>query len=187
MMSITNALNAWIRVQINTVITHYNETHLDKTVKFLSKTFPPITHFVWNNLDPEMMRKTDIALTTLPNFDNFKLSLNNAMNYLDSIWSSYRAEKLPLCYIRWHEWSSTETRKIVKQEERIIHFLDFRDEIRETDFEHEKLPECKKCDLNSICSGIYEHKKFYSYVNVYPQKLSIEEKQQIITKIKSEY
>lgn len=187
MMSITNALNSWIRVQINTVITHYNETHLDKTVKFLSKTFPPITHFVWNNLDPEMMRKTDIALTTLPNFDNFKLSLNNAMNYLDSIWSSYRAEKLPLCYIRWHEWSSTETRKIVKQEERIIHFLDFRDEIRETDFEHEKLPECKKCDLNSICSGIYEHKKFYSYVNVYPQKLSIEEKQQIITKIKSEY
>jgi len=51
---------------------------------FLTKTFPPIKHFVWNNLDPEMMRKTDTALSTLPNFDNFKPSLNRAMNYLQS-------------------------------------------------------------------------------------------------------
>jgi hypothetical protein len=59
---------------------------------------------------------------------------------------------MPLCYIRGYEWCSTETRKIVKDEERIIHFLDFREEIHETDFEHDKLPACKKCDLNSICS-----------------------------------
>jgi hypothetical protein len=59
---------------------------------------------------------------------------------------------MPLCYIRGYEWCSTETRKIVKNEERIIHFLDFREEIHETDFEHEKLEACKKCDLNSICS-----------------------------------
>jgi len=184
MMSITNALNSWIRVQINTVINHYNEEHLDKTVKFLTKTFPPLRHFVWNNLDPEMMRKTDTAWSTLPNFDNFKPSLNRAMNYLDSTDRTYRAEKLPLCYIRWHEWSSTETRKIVKDEERVIHFLDFREEIHETDFEHEKLPECNKCDLNSICSWIYEHKKYFDTVKVYPQKLNKKEKQEIIDKIK---
>lgn len=185
MMSITNALNSWVRVQINTVINHYNENHLDKTVMFLTKTFPPIRHFVWNNLDPEMMRKTDTALSTLPNFDNFKPSLNRAMNYLQSTWRTFRAEKMPLCYIRWYEWCSTETRKIVKQEERIIHFLDFREEIREIDFYHEKLSECKKCDLNTICSWVYEHKKYYNYVNVYPQELSKEEKEKIIQIIKT--
>ena len=187
MMSITNALKYWIRVQINTVINHYNEKHLDKTVKFLVKTFPPIHHFIWNNLDPEMMRKTDIAKSTLPNYDNFKPSLNRAMIFLESTWRSFRVEKMPLCYIRWFEWSSTETRKIVKDEERIIHFLDFREEIHETDFEHEKLEECKNCDLNSICSWIYEHKKYYNYVNVYPQKLDKKEKEEIIKKIKSEF
>lgn len=184
MMSITHALNSGMKVQINTVINHYNETHLDKTVKFLSKTFPPITHFVWNNLDPEMMRKTDTAWSTLPNFDKFKPSLNSAMDYLTSIGSTFRAEKMPLCYIRGHERCSTETRKIVKQEERIVHFLDNREMIHETQWEHEKLKKCNTCDLNSICSGVYEYKKFYDYVEVYPQKLSIEEKQWIIKKIK---
>ena len=84
MKSITNALNYGIRVQINTVINHYNQGHLDKTVKFLTKHFPPIQHFVWNNLDPEMMRKTDTAWSTLPDFDAFKPSLARAMQYLES-------------------------------------------------------------------------------------------------------
>lgn len=185
MMSITNALNSGIRVQINTVINHYNEKHLDKTIKFLTKIFPPINHFIWNNLDPEMMRKTDTAWSTLPNFDNFKSSLNKAMKFLEATGRTFRAEKMPLCYIRWYEWCSTETRKIVKDEERIIHFLDFRNAIHETDFEHEKLEECNKCDLSSICSWVYEHEKFYDYVKVYPQKLTKEEKENIILKIKS--
>jgi len=187
MMSITNALKCWIRVQINTVINHYNQDHLDKTVKFLVKLFPPITHFVWNNLDPEMMRKTDIAKSTLPDYDRFWVSLRKAMEFLESTWRTFRAEKVPLCYIRWFEWASTETRKIVKDEERIVHFLDFRETIHETDFEHEKLEECKNCDLNSICSWIYEYKKFYNYVKVYPQKLSRKEKENIIKKIQSKF
>ena len=183
--SITNALKCGIRVQINTVINHYNEEHLDKTTQFIVKHFPQIKHFVWNNLDPEMMRKTDIALTTLPDFDNFKSSLNKAITFLEATNRSFRVEKMPLCYIRWYEWASTETRKIIKNEERIIYFLDFREQIRETDFYHEKLSECEKCDLNTICSWIYEHKKFFDYVKVYPQKVSKEEIEKIILKVKS--
>lgn len=186
MKSITNALNLWVRVQINTVINHYNQDHLDKTVKFLTKHFPPIKHFVWNNLDPEMMRKTKIAWSTLPDYDLFKPSLKEAMDYLTSIWRTFRVEKMPLCYIRWYEWSSTETRKIVKEEERIVHFLDFREEVHETDFYHEKLTDCNNCDLNTICSWIYEREKFYNYVKVYPQKVDKKDLDQIISKIKLE-
>jgi len=57
MLSIWNALSLGVRVQINTVINHYNQNHLDITVQFLTKQFPKIQHFVWNNLDPLMMRK----------------------------------------------------------------------------------------------------------------------------------
>ncbi len=183
--SITNALNNWVRVQINTVINHYNENHLDKTIKFLTKTFPPITHFVWNNLDPLMMRKTGTAWSTLPDFDNFKESLKKATYYLTVTWRTFRVERVPLCYMNWFEWASTETRKIVKNEERIVHFLDDRETIRQywKHWEHNKLDWCKSCDLNSICSWIYEYRKYYNYVNVYPQKLNKKEKQDIINKI----
>ena len=121
----------------------------------------------------------------MPDYDWFKESLNKAMDYLTSTNRTFRAEKMPLCYIRWYEFCSTETRKIVKEEERIIHFLDFREEIRETDFYHEKLEKCKTCDLNTICSWIYEAKKYYNYVNVYPQKVTKEDLEKIILKIKS--
>lgn len=131
MKSITNALNSGVRVQINTVINHYNQTHLDKTVKFLVKHFPPIQHFVWNNLDPLMMRKTDTAWSTLPNFDVFQESLHEAMSFLESGGRTFRVERVPLCYMRGFEWASTETRKIVKHEERIVHFLDERETIRQ--------------------------------------------------------
>ena len=184
MMSITNALNNGIRVQINTVMNHYNQDHLDKTVRFLVRHFPQIRHFVWNNLDPEMMRKTDTAWSTLPDYDKFSLSLTKAMAFLESTGRTFRAEKVPLCYIRGFEWASTETRKIVKDEERIVHFLDFREMMHETQWWHEKDQACNTCDLKNICSGIYEREKYYHYVHVYPQKLTHKEKQEIIEKIR---
>lgn len=185
MMSITNALNCGVRVQINTVINHYNQWHLDKTVKFLVKHFPQIRHFVWNNLDPEMMRKTKTAWSTMPDFDTFSEPLKKAMAFLESSGRTFRAEKVPLCYIRWFEHVSTETRKIVKDEERIVHFLDFREMIHETDWDHGKPKDCKSCDLEAICGWIYERKKYYDYVKVYPQKLTNNEKNEIISKIRS--
>lgn len=185
--SITNSLNNWIRVQVNTVINHFNQNHLDKTVKFLVKYFPEINHFVWNNLDPLMMRKTETALKTLPDFDEASKSLLKALEFLNNTWRTFRVERFPLCYMKWFEYASTETRKIVKDEERIVHFLDNRETIRQhwKHWEHDKLEECKKCDLNGICAWIYEREKFYNYVKVYPWKLTQEEKQSLINRIKN--
>lgn len=93
---------------------------------------------------------------------------------------------MPLCYIRGFEWASTETRKIVKNEERIVFFLDERETVRQAGiyWEHDKLPQCQECSLNSICSGIFMRDKYYNYVDVYPQKLDLSEKQKIIELIK---
>lgn len=188
LQAIQNAYKLWIEVQINTVINKYNEEHLDKIVLFLNKEFPFINHFVWNNLDPLMMRQTKIALSTLPSFDKFSISLRKAMEILEKWRKTFRAERVPLCFMRWYEFASTETRKIVKNEERLVYFLDFREAVKQVwdSFIHDKLEECIDCDLNSICAWIYERDKFYNYVIVKPQKLTQEEKLNIINKIKNE-
>jgi MoaA/NifB/PqqE/SkfB family radical SAM enzyme len=98
--SIQNALKLGIRVQLNCVINRYNQNHLDKTVKFIVKNFPQIKHFVWNNLDPLMMRKTTTALSTLPDFDKASGPLREAMRFLESQNVTFRVERLPLCFMR---------------------------------------------------------------------------------------
>ncbi len=185
--AIENSIELWIDTQLNSVINKFNENHLDKTILFVVKKFPQIRHFVWNNLDPEMMRKTEIAKKTLPNYDIFAKSLKKSLQILQSAWKTFRVERVPLCYLEWFEWTSTETRKIVKDEERIVHFLDSREIIKQDwkNWEHEKLSWCKECDLNSICAWIYKYKNFFTYVKVYPKKFSKEQKENIINKIKN--
>ena len=89
--------------------------------------------------------------------------------------------------MRGFEWASTETRKIVKDEERIVHFLDNRPRTHDKGllFKHTKLPECETCDLESICAGVDWVESVYHYVLVIPQKLSPEERETIIAKIQS--
>ncbi|MFA6090200.1 MAG: radical SAM protein [Candidatus Gracilibacteria bacterium] len=187
LQSIQNALRLGIRVQLNCVINKYNQDHLDKTVKCIAKIFPQVQHFVWNNLDPLMMRKTDVALSTLPDFDIVSESLLEAMSFLERNGKTFRVERFPICFMRGFEWASTETRKIVKDEERIVHFLDNRETIRQSGehWIHDKLEECKECDLSHICSGVYEREKYYNYVKVIPQKVTKLELENIILKIKS--
>lgn len=182
--AIQNAIKLWMDVQLNCVINKYNEEHLDKNIIFILKNFPQIKHFVWNNLDPTMMEQNKKSLSSLPDFEIAWKSLKKALKLLDDNNKTYRVERLPLCFMRGYEFASTETRKIVKNEERIVHFLDFRDSFLESDWQHDKVEECSKCDLNSICAWIYEREKYYNYVKVKSQKLTQEEKEKIILKIK---
>jgi MoaA/NifB/PqqE/SkfB family radical SAM enzyme len=199
MLSITHAQSLGVRVQINTVINHYSQNHLDITVKFLTKQFPKLQHFVWNNLDPLMMRKTETAMSTLPDYDAVEMPLRRAMEHLSSTDRTFRVERLPLCYMRGFEHFSTETRKLVKDEERMVHFLDQRDIVhqRTHEFRHDYAPECQTCDLYDICAGIWMHDPtdiasphgispgYYDYVKYKPQKLTPVEKQKIIDTILS--
>ena len=66
------------------------------------------------------------------------------MDYLVSTGRTFRAERVPLCYMRRFAWASTETRKIVKEEERCIRFLDFKGFIHQKEFLHGKGSACDK-------------------------------------------
>lgn len=156
-----------VSVDVNTVINRYNSDHLHKTVIWIVKNYPIVTHFIWNNLDPHMNRVQENP-NTVPRFREFEISLTKALAYLSRMNRTFRVERVPLCYMAEHAWASTETRKIVKAEKRDIYFLDKRNRHRQDNFFYEKCQTCDDCSLSSICAGVYLGDSYYSFDDVYP-------------------
>ncbi len=154
-------------VNINTVINRFNADHLDKNVRFFVGRFPFLRHFVWNNLDPSMGR-AETNRDTAHRLADFELSLARALRFLHSTGRTFRVERVPLCYMTEFAECSTETRKIIKGEERIVHFLDEKGTVRQTDFVHEKSEACRSCSLDSICGGLFELGDHYDLAELYP-------------------
>lgn len=154
-------------VDINTVINKFNADHLDETVKTLTRRFPFLRHFVWNNLDPSMGR-AEANLDSLHRLADLELSLARAMRHLHATGRTFRVERVPLCYMTEFAECSTETRKIVKGEERIVHFLDEKGTIRQTDFRHAKADVCRACSLDAVCGGLFTHGGHYDVAELHP-------------------
>jgi len=165
--------NRDVTVNINTVINSFNADHLDENVKFFIKNFPFIRHFVWNNLDPSMGR-AETNRDTAPHLRDLELSLNRAMRFLSSTGRTFRVERVPLCFMAEFAAYSTETRKIVKNEERMVHFLDEKGTVRQTDFEHLKTDVCKVCTLNNICGGLFDLGSWYDPAELAPVFIPME-------------
>ena len=155
-------------VNINTVINQFNADHLDENVRAFTTRFPFLSHFVWNNLDPSMGRAEVNQEQFTPRLADFETSLLRAMRLLHASGRSFRVEKVPLCYLGEFGWASTETRKIVKSEERIVHFLDAKQTVRQTDWEHIYSPSCEACTLRTICGGLFDRGNAYDPAVLYP-------------------
>ena len=168
--TLQNSRDLNLDVNINTVINKYNADHLDKTVFYLIKKFSEINHFVFNNLDPYMNRASQ-NIKTIPQLNDFRLALNKAMNLLFKNNKTFRIERVPLCFMGDFPEYSTETRKIVKGEERIVHFLDDKGMVRQTAewFKHKKGKVCPQCSLNAICAGLYALGTYYNEAELIPQ------------------
>ncbi len=143
-----------ITADINCVINTYNADHLDESVVWLCESFPFVRHFVWNHMDPDGNRAEDNP-DCVPHLREFLVSLERAMVYLDGTGRSFRAERVPLCAMPRFGWASTETRKIVKEEERCIHFLDGKGWVHQVEFLHGKADVCGDCSYDPICAGLY--------------------------------
>jgi MoaA/NifB/PqqE/SkfB family radical SAM enzyme len=168
-------------VNVNTVINKYNADHLDETVRALVGGFPFIRHFVWNNLDPSMGR-AETNRDTAPRLADFELSLARAMRWLAKTGRTFRVERVPLCYMTEFAHCSTETRKLVKGEERTVHFLDDKGTVRQTDFRHPKADVCRHCSLDEICAGLFERGDHYDLAELHPVFVS---KDDIVRRIRA--
>jgi len=168
-----------INCDINIVICAQNADHLDENVILLTQRFPNIRHFVFNMLDT-MFNRVDENPYTVARCADVELSLHRALHHLESTGRSFRVERLPLCYMVDFAFASTETRKIVKNEERTVNFLDEKNKVRQTDFFHDKGRVCAHCFLDDICAGLYDLGGKYKEEELYPVFVS---KEPIIRKI----
>ena len=166
--AIDNAHAAGIEVNVNCVINRLNADHLDENVRFLIEHHPHVRHFIWNNLDPSMGRAEVNQGEFTPRLADFELSLSRAMRLLHKTGRTFRVEKVPLCYMTEFAWASTETRKIVKGEERIVHFLDAKQTVRQTDWEHRYATACDVCSVREICGGLFDRGDAYDPAELHP-------------------
>ena len=149
-----------ITADINTVICAYNSDHLHETVIWLCEQFPFIRHFVWNNMDPDGNRAEDNP-DCIPKHHEFMISLELAMEYLTATGRTFRAERVPLCFMKRFAHASTEARKIIKEEERCIRFLDQKGYVRQLEFLHGKGTACDACRWDPICAGMFSMSKSF--------------------------
>lgn len=170
--AIENAHKFGIEVNINCVINKLNADHLDRNILFWITRHPHIRHFIWNNLDPSMGRAEVNQTQFTPKLRDFKRSLHRAMALLHRTGRTFRVEKVPLCYMSSFAWASTETRKIVKGEERIVHFLDAKQTVRQTDWEHIYSPVCGQCTVRQICGGLFDRGNAYDPAELTPLSIS---------------
>jgi len=162
-----------LNVDINITIHAYNCGQLDRVVGWLTGRWPGLRHFVFNNLDPSSDRVAEYP-DTIPRLVDIEMSLQRALRSLHASGRTFRVERLPLCYMAEFAWASTETRKIVKKEERIVHFLDPRGTVRQTTWNHGKAEVCQVCRFDAICAGLFEMDKYYKSEELYPLFLSPE-------------
>ncbi len=166
--AVENAHRFGIDVNANSVINKLNADHLDENIRYWVKHHPYVRHFVWNNLDPSMGRAEVNQAQFTPRLADFELSLHRALRLLEKSGRSFRVEKVPLCYMADFAWASTETRKIVKGEERIVHFLDQKQTVRQTEWGHIYAPACDACSVRTICGGLFDRGNAYDPGELYP-------------------
>jgi MoaA/NifB/PqqE/SkfB family radical SAM enzyme len=166
--AVENAHRFGVEVNINCVINKLNADHLDENIRHWTSRHPHIQHFVWNNLDPSMGRAEVNQDQFTPRLADFELSLHRALRLLHQSGRTFRVEKVPLCYMTEFAWASTETRKIVKGEERIVHFLDAKQTVRQTDWEHIYAEGCRSCSLRTICGGLFDRGSAYDPGELHP-------------------
>ena len=166
--AIANADEFGVEVNINCVINKLNADHLDLNIRYFLEHHPYIRHFVWNNLDPSMGRAEVNQDQFTPRLAQFELSLHRALRLLHRSGRTFRVEKVPLCYMTDFAWASTETRKIVKSEERIVHFLDDKQTVRQTEWGHLYAEVCESCSLRSICGGLFDRGEAYDPAELHP-------------------
>jgi MoaA/NifB/PqqE/SkfB family radical SAM enzyme len=166
--AVENARRLGVEVNVNCVINRLNADHLDENVRHFVEHHGHVRHFVWNNLDPSMGRAEVNQAEFTPRLADFEVSLHRAMRLLHSTGRTFRVEKVPLCYMADFAWASTETRKIVKGEERIVHFLDKKQTVRQTSWEHIYGGACEACTLRTICGGLFDRGDAYDPAELHP-------------------
>lgn len=159
-----------VTVDLNVVINAQNADHLHLIAGYVVDRLPFIRHVVWNNLDPSAERVRRHP-ETIPRLASFAVTLHRALHRLAAAGVTFRVERVPLCAMTEFAHTATETRKIVRQEGRLTHFLDekglFAQQTRD-DWSRGKAPVCRHCRLDPLCAGLDSLDVHYSSAELAP-------------------
>lgn len=156
-------------VDVNQTICAQNADHVHETARWLCERFPYLKHFSWTYLDP-LVERVASDRGTVPTLRSTKRSLLTAMRYLDRTGRTFRLEKVPLCYMGEFGHCSTETRAIVKKEERAVDFLDQRIHYHEHLWRYGKGAACRRCSLTAVCAGLWDMGGAYDAAELVAQR-----------------
>ena len=162
-------------VRVNCVLNKHNVGHLDEVMQFIVDDLPNVHHIIFNGLDPSN-ETCDQNRDVYYRLRDLEVTLARAMRILTRHGVTFRVERVPLCYMLEFAEYATETRKLVKNEERMVHFLDGKGTVRQPPgmFYHRKHERCGSCAVNSICGGVFERGDMYDPEEVYPVFADIE-------------
>ncbi|MFA6316104.1 MAG: radical SAM protein [Elusimicrobiota bacterium] len=171
--TLDNAGRLGLRVDINTTISRRNASELHVLVAWLIRRWPYLRHFVWNNLDP-LMNRASLDPSLVPRLRDLEVPLHLAMTSLEASGRTFRVDRVPLCFMAEFPHRSTETRKLVKDEDRSIFFLDRKGLQSQNKhyWTYSKAERCKACGLEPVCAGLYQRDVYYASSELCPSFLS---------------
>jgi len=156
-----------ITADVNIVLCSLNVPHLQRTAAWLVRRFPHVRHVVFNGVDPHTNRVAENPWI-VPKLSDLELPLARTLDALHRAGRTFRVERVPLCYLGGWAHVSTETRKIVKGEARVIFFLDEKGRFAGTSFRYDKAACCRVCTVEGICAGLYSMDRHYASSELYP-------------------
>lgn len=184
--AMNNILKYWWNLTVNITINSKNVKFFDKTILFFIKLFPRLDWFIINNLETSQIKsKYYSIIAKLKDIDKvIKKSLQIILDNNKNI----RIERVPMCYLRWYEHLSTDIEFTVLNEKKYLHYLDWNTKSWElnkntcsADYTYWK--NCKKCDLNKICSWIEWLWVHFNEEELFTQNLSKVEYNNILSNI----
>ena len=183
--ALRNLLFLGAHVSINVTINAYNVSYFDKLILSIIKTFPQIEGFIINNLETSQIPENHHHV--IAQLDQMKTTIPKSLQIIIDAGKRVRIERIPMCYIRWYEYLSTDLEYTQWDEQKYLHYLgEMRNsgELNKNTYLHDSKysPSCSRCDLYGLCAWMEWLHKHYNPEDLFPQVVSEEEKNQILIK-----
>ena len=126
------------------------------------ENFPEVSHYVLNFV--EVGGRAAVNTWVVPRYIDIELELCKSLKLLRSHGKTFRVERVPLCYMCDFEEFSSETRRILGQQNYYTYFV-AENELEafgrgaSYDVDYTKADVCKYCPMSKICAGV---KKTYA-------------------------
>ena len=172
MKGIKNMLEIGCEVNINITIIKLNYPHLSEFVRYLVERFPKIRHFVFNFVEVGGRAAENKGI--IPKLSEVELELRKAMQFLIESGRTLRVERVPLCYMGDFEVFSSETRRILGNQEYHTYYIsEDKTQINSKeliyDKDYLKSDDCEICWLSPICAGVKNsYKEIHGMDEIYP-------------------